>query len=126
MKLGKKRLYRVAVGDVFRAHEVHEVVTNEIVPKAIEDAYRKGTNIIGKDLRKEVDVYEVNKLTEEFMNALKNHLDPEKYGDERGIYSSKHYVYLFFDIARLGNPNLEYMVLDLEEIEVGGEGLVNH
>jgi hypothetical protein len=87
-------------------------------------AYAKGTEIIGKDLTREVQEYEDSYLSNEFIEAASEHFPDGRFDDieEDGV-NSREYVNLYMDICLLGNTGITYKILKPDSKAIGGYGL---
>ncbi len=95
----------------------------------LEAAYGLGTDIIGMNLEQEVDDYEVDRLSAAFVKACSNYLPIHKYVDdfEEGNFTidTDEFAHLWMDIACLGNPSIQYEIIDLPVRTIGGYGLIS-
>lgn len=134
--------YGDAYGD---GHRHHDSATYEVnVEKSTElwDAYNKGTNLIGFNLVDDVCAeYEENTLDEEkaflFKKALPNSSltdfldngtswDPMPNQNGSVSIEADTYLALFFEICKLGKPDLVYSCAISDSIDIGGYGLFGH
>jgi len=103
------------------------VIESNLSHKNLQEAYEKGSKIIGFDLKKKVACeYEDRVISEEYLEILASHNIQVKWQDEydekeRELWSNT-WVYLWLDIAKLGNPSLEYKEMT-DTLTVGGYGL---
>ena len=109
------------------------VVESNLDKPSIERAYRIATRQLGFDLIKDVcEAYEENKIAEEVYEKLvenginidglakEDELDCDYYGMTPDIW-----LKLYLDVVKLGNPELQYSILNdhNEELHIGGYGL---
>jgi len=96
----------------------------------LNEAYQKGSSIVGFDLKETVaKEYEDNLLPEENANALQNHgIDLsgfDSYSEDLDDITlmSEEYVELYLKICQLGDPDFLYEYTRMNEINIGGYGL---
>jgi len=98
-------------------------------PPEIQKAYQAGTEKLGFDFQKETCTSEVNcslsaslfqKLVAAGIPVLD---DDEETNDAAFELTLESYREIWLHIARLGNPQLNWLVADLEAMPIGGHGL---
>lgn len=110
-------------GDGHNIRENYNIDSN----LSVEDfwtAYKKGTQILGFDFIQEIAVeYDDNSISEEYQEILKEKL-PTKIKICESIYS-KDYITVVLDIVKLGNSIFKYKIIDGQEVNIGGYGLMS-
>lgn len=131
-----KNKIKLVVGDYSR--DGHEKSTDvyiscNLTAKEIEKAYKKGVKVVGLDVRENVaSEYQDSYVLKEHYEKLKKagyteELEPY---DNDAETSTKFYINddsfaeMFMFVAKVGNPDLEYeLVEDSDSVNVGGYGL---
>jgi hypothetical protein len=93
----------------------------------LEKAFKKGQKIIGFNLDEDVCAeYEEYELKESEADKIREHLPNFNIDDlDDGCYmDSESFAILYMEIAKLGDPTIEYEIADNENsINIGGYGL---
>lgn len=120
----------LVVGDW--SHDGHErtdqiSIVSNLNAKQIEEAYKLGTQIMNFDFQKTVCTdYEDNFLDEEDSAILKSFGINQHDEECQGCYlNSEIFAEIWMQIAKLGNPLLEYKFVSSKAntINIGGYGL---
>ena len=97
----------------------------------LQKAFKEGSEIIGFNLSDICEDYEDNKISEDCVEKVFNHLPDfnfedftkEEYDNECDLtLTPDDFVKLYFEIARLGK-NFIYNKVESESINIGGYGL---
>jgi hypothetical protein len=134
-----KHTINLIVGDWSHdGHNMTDTVTihSNLNVKELEAAYKKGAKKIGVDPTKEIaEEYEDNKISKEAYDKLVTHgfdvkdlidvPDPDESEDSYDLYSSEAFSEIWLFVAKTGNPDFEYEMLEESDnsINIGGYGL---
>lgn len=118
--------FMVTVGDWSRdghnQFDTYVVYSNKPQEKVME-AYSKGCEKLGFDLIKEYCCeYEDNKIPEEIYEHFKHIVDIDEF---RGKYTvwSETWADMVLHVAKLGDPELDVNIKELNSWKIGGYGL---
>ena len=101
----------------------------------ISSAYRKGSEILGFNLKEDCcHEYEDSLLLGEHIFALRangidikfdgRHEDPMEDEEEGVRLMSEEFVEIYLEICKLGNPDFKYEIFRINDVNVGGYGLM--
>lgn len=112
------------------------LVKTNLSAALLQKAYKKGSKVVGFDFNGNVATdYEDSVIPERYLDSLKhfNLLDEElaselNEGDDYYLDGPEEFASIWLGIAKLGNPALEYEIVEPDyenQIEIGGYGLFN-
>lgn len=125
-------LIKLVVGDWYGdGHNFREYIDVRVNVQLyrLDTAYLLGTEIIGMNLEKEVEDYEVDSLSIAFVKACSDYLPIHKYvadlEENDFTIDVDDYAKLWLDIACLGNPSIQYEIIYTPVRVIGGYGLIS-
>lgn len=105
-------------------------INSNVDAETIEDAYKKGTKIVGFDWSKEVaSTYEDNEVCSEIVKKLKDHGHPGFYEENDDgtatIYEADDFAQTYMFIACVGDPSIVWSFVEMtkHQIKIGGYGI---
>lgn len=135
---GNKQIINLVMGDTSRdGHEKTEsvfILTAASVQE-IRDAYEVGVCICGVDVvNKVAEAYEDSTMSEEDIQSLEAHGFKRdrlfgykdllyQSGGKNFISGTDAYACIFLFLVNLGDPNIEFLIVDIPEIDIGGYGM---
>lgn len=112
------------------------VITSNLSPKELEEAFIRGEKVIGIDFANQFRDYESNQLPFEMIQKMSKHfdtgfnvpqdIDPNEVDSSRydETLCSSEYTDLWLEIAKIGNPELVYEYCKTgPTLAIGGYGL---
>lgn len=96
-------------------------------------AYKAGTKIVGIDLRRDVLAEYEGRMEVEQYDILSKHIDITKYATKEEYHEGPEvyledgpggFAQIWMEIAQLGNPEIEFEFVKMNEmLDIGGYGL---
>lgn len=125
-----KHTIKLIVGDWSGdGHEFTEdiIIKTNLDKRALRAAYEEGSKELGFDFQKEVcEEYEDNTISDKYVWILEGHgikVFPDGDFEEASALDVESYVRIWLGIAKLGNKTLEYEIMNIPYVAVGGYGL---